>query len=144
MKKIGLGIGALLIIIIVGFFSEMSEKSNLPEDIRVHIESKADLITLAEPVPGTEVGSPLTVHGEAKGYWFFEASFPIILTDADGIIIAEGYVTAQSDWMTEDFVPFEGTLEFAPQGDRGILILKRANASGLPEHDDALEIPVTF
>ena len=78
--------------------------------------------------------------------WFFEADFPVILTNWDGLIIAEHYATAEGAWMTEDFVPFTATLEFEPPeyGERGTLILQKANASGLPEHDDAVEITVFF
>jgi hypothetical protein len=96
------------------------------------------------------VSSPFTLRGEARGNWFFEGSFPLVLTDWDGRIIAEHYATATSEWMTTDFVPFESELEFAaPQdiGDfsrRGSLILQKNNASGLPELDDALEITVFF
>ena len=54
--------------------------------------------------------------------------------------------------MTEEFVPFSTTLEFvSPYSSsspefmkHGTLILKKANASGLPENDDALEVPVIF
>ena len=82
----------------------------------------------------------------------FEASFPVILTNWDGLIIAEGYATAEDSWMTEDFVPFVATIEFVSpyqEGDedfmsRGTLILKKDNPSGLPENDDALELPILF
>jgi hypothetical protein len=55
-------------------------------------------------------------------------------------------------YTTDDFVPFSGELTFTSPysaGDpdfmaRGTLILQKANPSGLPEHDDAVEIPVTF
>lgn len=118
---------------------------------------KADLIRLDSPRPGAAITSPLEVTGEARGYWFFEATFPLVLVDWDGRIIAESYAEAQGDpagggvnWMTEDFVPFRGTIEFEkPEfiGDfskRGALILRKDNPSGLPENDDALEIPVLF
>lgn len=105
-----------------------------------------DLIVLHTPESEGSIASPLMVTGEARGNWFFEASFPVILTNWDGLIIAEGIATAQGDWMTEDFVPFTASLEFTkPEyGERGFLILQKANASGLPEHDDALEITVYF
>ena len=69
----------------------------------------------------------------------------MILTNWDGLIIAEGYATAQGDWMTTDYVPFEATLEFTADtsvSNRGSLILKKDNPSGLPENDDALEYTV--
>jgi len=106
---------------------------------------KADLIRLNSPLPNQVIKSPLTIKGQARGTWFFEASFPVILTNWDGLIIAQGIATAKSDWMTEEFVPFEAVLEFNEQqsySNRGALILKKDNPSGLPENDDALEIPV--
>jgi len=124
----------------------------LSEELAAHIAAKSDLVTLTTPVPLGLVASPLTISGEARGPWFFEGSFPVSLTNWDGLIIAEGYVTAEGEWMTEEFVPFYGTLEFVSpynEGDphfmkSGSLILQKDNPSGLPEHDDALEIPVRF
>ena len=107
---------------------------------------KADLIRLESPRPNQVIGSPLVITGEARGYWFFEASFPVFLTNWDGLIIAQGIATAQDEWMTGDFVPFKATLNFVVDenvySNRGTLILQKDNPSGLPEHDDALEIPV--
>jgi len=113
---------------------------------------KADLIELTRPRPNDVISSPLQLSGEARGYWFFEASFPVTLTNWDGLIIAEHYAQADGEWMTEDFVSFTSTLNFeSPYHDgdpdfmkRGALILQKDNPSGLPEHDDALEIPVFF
>ena len=103
-------------------------------------------IRVTTPTPHAEITSPLLITGEARGPWFFEASFPVVLTDWDGLIITQGFATAQDDWMTEDFVPFTVTLEFEKPdyGKNGTLILQKDNPSGLPENDDALEIPVVF
>jgi hypothetical protein len=93
------------------------------------------------------IASPLRVEGVARGTWYFEASFPILLTDWDGRIIAEGFAQAEGEWMTEQLVPFKAELTFKAPVDenrRGSLILKKDNPSGLPENDDAIEIPVTF
>jgi hypothetical protein len=52
--------------------------------------------------------------------------------------------------MTTDYVPFKATLTFTEPEDigdfsnRGSLILKKDNPSGLPEHDDAFEYTVFF
>ena len=52
---------------------------------------------------------------------------------------------AQSDWMTEDFVPFKAQLNFATSStEQGVLILEKDNPSGLPENDDELQIPIIF
>jgi len=103
-------------------------------------------IRVTSPEVGEAISSPLIIEGEARGKWFFEASFPVVLTNWDGLIIAEGIATAEGEWMTENFVPFKAELEFIkPEyGERGALILKKDNPSGLPEHDDAIEIPLTF
>lgn len=121
------------------------EGKHFIENIGNELE-KFDLIRIDSPRPNQKIESPLNISGEAKGTWFFEGDFPVVLTDLDGKIIAEGFVTAQGEWMTEDFVPFQGVLEFEiPDfGDIGTLILRKDNPSGLPEHDDALEVPVDF
>lgn len=108
----------------------------------------SDLIHVISPEPGAMITSPLTIRGEARGNWFFEASFPVVLVDWDGRIIMEHHAEAKSDWMTSNFVPFEAVLEFVSpditMSDRGALILRKDNPSGLPEHDAAIEIPIRF
>jgi len=120
--------------------------TGVPADVQAHIDAHADLIQVTSPTPTAAIRSPLTVTGEARGAWFFEGDFPVVLVDWDGRIIADGVATADGEWMTEDFVPFRATLEFETPGygERGALILQKDNASGLPEHDDALEIPIRF
>lgn len=117
------------------------------EDIGDELRLK-DLIRLTNPRPNQTIESPLIITGEARGNWFFEASFPVTLVNWDGLIIAEGIAQAKGDWMTTEFVPFEATLTFTVDKDvysnRGALILKKDNPSGLSEHDNALEIPITF
>lgn len=117
---------------------------------------KADLVRLESPRPNQTIKSPLTIKGEARGYWFFEASLPVFLTNWNGLIIAQGIATAKGDpdandgagWMTTEFVPFEATLNFSAEknvySNEGTLILRKNNPSSLPEHDDALEIPVVI
>jgi len=115
------------------------------EDIGNELE-KTDLIQVSYPRPGTKISSPLVIQGMARGFWFFEATFPVVLTDWDGKIIAEGYATAEDPWMTEEFVSFSVEIQFEKPGfgERGTLVLRKSNPSDLPENDDALEIPVFF
>ena len=107
---------------------------------------RADLIRVTSPQADTKVASPLRIEGEARGIWYFEASFPIRILDDKGNEIGAGHAKAQSDWMTEEFVPFVANVSFTvPQGvTRGTLVLQKDNPSGLPEHDDEIRIPVTF
>ncbi len=116
------------------------------EDIGNELE-KQDLIQAAFPRPGSRITSPLVAEGEARGNWYFEASFPISIHKADGTQIGQGYAQAQGEWMTTEFVPFQSiSIEFEPQpaGSAGTVILHKDNPSGLPEHDDELRIPVVF
>lgn len=41
-------------------------------------------VIVFSPQPNQVIESPLMVEGEAKGYWFFEASFPIRILDEQG------------------------------------------------------------
>jgi hypothetical protein len=78
--------------------------------------------------------------------WYFEGSFPVELVDQYGNTIASGFVSSQGEWMTKEFVPFLGTLQFNNyiKGQPGKLILKKDNPSGLPENDDSIEVPIVF
>lgn len=111
-------------------------------------ETDTEMITVTSPKSGAAVGNPMILAGEARGYWFFEASAPVIVVNWDGLIIGEGYVTAQGDWMTEELVPFTGSIEYDLPADsystEGTVILKRDNPSGLAEHDAAVEVPVVL
>ena len=107
-------------------------------------EAISNLIKIEEPQENARVSSPLEIKGEAKGYWFFEASAPVKLIGESGKLITEKYITATGEWMTEDWVPFEGELGFDTKEKRGYLIFNRANASGKPEHDRTFRVPVIF
>jgi hypothetical protein len=124
------------------------EEPTIPTDIAAHIASKSDLIVLTSPAPYDTINSPVSLTGKARGYWFFEASFPVTVVNWDGLIIGEGIATAGGEWMTEEFVPFTASITFTVDPDvyskNGALILQRDNPSGLPENDNALEIPVIF
>ena len=108
--------------------------------------TNGEVVRVTAPAADSAVSSPLTVTGEVKGSWSFEATFPVELVDGDRNPVAQGFATLQGDWMTTEYVPFEGTLEFAPPAgvSEGFLILRKANPSDLPENDDSVEIPIKF
>lgn len=102
-------------------------------------------IQVSAPSPGALIGSPVTVSGQARGSWYFEASFPVRLVDSTGQQLAVVPAQARGEWMTTNFVPFEVQLSFVPPSSAGgFLILQKDNPSGLPEHADSLVIPVRF
>jgi hypothetical protein len=140
MKKTLPIIIIILVIAVLGVSWKLTRPSDQP--------GQAKIIRVDSPRLNQTISSPLTITGEARGNWYFEASFPVVLTNWDGLIIAQGIAQAKGDWMTTGFVPFEATLTFTVDkntySNRGFLILKKDNPSGLPEHDDALEIPIMF
>ncbi len=114
------------------------------EDIGNQVE-KNNLIQVFSPQANEEVSTPLEISGQARGSWFFEASFPVEIQDADKNVIATGIAEAQGDWMTNDFVPFVASLDFQrPLSKNGYLILKKDNPSGDPSKDDQLIVPIAF
>lgn len=106
----------------------------------------SDIIKVTAPLPDSVITSPLTVIGQARGNWSFEAQFPVKLYDNSGNLLAATGAWIQGDWMTANFMPFTATLIFTPPtgATQGKLILEKDNPSGLPKNDDQLEIPVQF
>lgn len=114
------------------------------QDIGNELE-KQDRIRIRQPRPNQVIDSPLEITGEARGLWFFEASFPSRLLDANGVELGVTAVQAQGEWMTQNFVDFHGTLTFQKPGtEKGTLILEKDYPSGLAAHADHLRVPVRF
>jgi len=102
-------------------------------------------LKLSNIQPDKVVQSPLLVKGEARGSWYFEGSFSVILENGNGEEISSAQAEAQGEWTTEEFVPFEAELSFEePETNTGTLILEKANPSGMPDKDVSEEIPVKF
>lgn len=113
-----------------------------------YTSAKGEIIKITGIAKNDTITSPLTITGEVRGSWSFEASFPIDLNygGEDLITIASTSATLNGDWMTNDYMPFTATLSFTPPADAasGILIIHNANPSGLPENDDSVGISVNF
>ena len=120
------------------------EGDTFVEDIG-NILEKASMIELDSPRPNEVVKSPLVIQGQARGNWYFEASFPVKIVDGKGTVLATVPAQAQGEWMTTEFVPFRVELSFPqPTTEKGMLVLEKDNPSGLPEHADELRIPIRF
>src|SRR3989338_2412950 len=78
--------------------------------------------------PNTIIVSPLSFTGEALGSWFFEASFPVKVLDANNTVLGTGLAQAQSDWMQTGYVPFNAGVTFTPSSTQtGFLVLEKDN-----------------
>lgn len=147
-QPILIGAGVLVVAVAAFFFTvqDITEKLPLPNNNgEERIIEYKDTVRVTSPRANQTVTSPLHIAGEARGSWFFEASFPIRLLDSEGATLVNYYIQTPLNWMTEDYVAFSTNLAFeAPQEGTGTLVLYKSNPSGLPEHDDKFEIPVQF
>ena len=106
---------------------------------------KTNLINVSSPTPNSENYSPLKIAGQARGLWFFEASFPVKIQDLDGKTLASGAATTKDEWMTDSFVNFEANLSFrVSTTTKAILVLDKDNPSGLEENANSLYFPITL
>lgn len=124
------------------------EEAVSPADSPTVTNDDANKIIINAPTPDSDVTTPLTVSGEARGWWFFEATFPVTMLAGDGTLLWQGYATAEGDWMTEDFVPFTTTIDYTlPVGvseQPARLVFYKANPSGLEENADTFEVPIVL
>ncbi len=142
MKKIIIIIVVLLIVVAAAIFALKYNPLVERSDGQLYV---SDTIKITSLLIGGVVESPLEVVGEARGSWYFEAVFPVWLLDGNGNEIARAQAQAQSEWTTNDFVPFKATLTFtAPTTEAGTLVLHNDNPSGLPQNDREVRIPVKF
>lgn len=122
-----------------------SQEKPAPVPMVVYDNATSDLIIVDFPTPGAIVGHAFTVTGVARGQWYFEADFPIEVRSAQGDTLLMLPATAQGEWMTTEFVPFTAPLTIAATySGPATLILHNHNASGLPEHERSLTIPIVI
>ncbi|HEY0221182.1 MAG TPA: Gmad2 immunoglobulin-like domain-containing protein [Candidatus Paceibacterota bacterium] len=116
----------------------------IPEKITYH-NASTDLIKVETPYPGAVTGKEFSIVGEARGTWYFEASFPLKVLDKDGKILFQGPVQAEGEWMTQNFVPFKVDIK-VPQSyiGKATIVLSNDNPSGLPENDKSISFPITI
>lgn len=93
--------------------------------------------TIEIPEPGSVITSPVDIKGLAPGPWFFEGQIQGQIVSESGEVVSTFPLKATSDWMTTEFVHFEGHTEFSvPDTDRNIhIVIKSDNPSGSPENE---------
>jgi hypothetical protein len=110
-----------------------------------YTSKKGVSVSVYTPTKNGTVKSAQWVLGSVPGNWSFEASFPVVLKNSSGDVVAEGIAELLDDWMTTNQVPFKVKLEWkSNQTGTGNLVLQKDNPSGLPKNDDSVEIPVKF
>lgn len=110
---------------------------------KIEIEgNKEDLVSFSIR-SGQEVSGKTVLTGSIKGGYFFEGNIIINILDENRKIIKESNANATGDWMTDKTVPFKGNLDFSnlPKG-KAYIEIHNDNASGLPENDKSILIPI--
>lgn len=107
--------------------------------------NKDDLVSFSIK-PGSEINgnaTELEYTGFIKGGYFFEANIVVNILSADKKLLRSGYAAANGDWMTIEPVSFQGFLNLSglPKG-KAYIEIHNDNASGLPENDKSVLIPI--
>lgn len=129
----------IIAIVLLGgwYFLNLKKDKNEKSEI-------SDLIRVSRPQPNELITNKLIIEGEARGKWFFEGRAPFFILALDFTTTTSGFIEAKGDWMTEDFVPFYKEVDFIPTQERGYLLFKNDNPSGLKENDIYYLIPLKF
>lgn len=148
MKKY-LILSIFLAIVIAGglyvLFTKNAEAPIVREEKPTYVHASENDIVVASPKPHEILGSIIDVRGRARGWWYFEASFPIVIENKDGVVIGQGVGTADGEWMTEEFVPFNATLTLTTvYTGSATLIFKKDNPSGEASRDASVRIPIVI
>lgn len=125
------------------FFSQQKTEQN--QDLSSGVLGNKDDLVSFSVSSGERVSGLVPYKGAVKGGYFFEANILINILDANKKRIKAGHATATGEWMTAEPVSFEGKLDFTglPKGSAYIEI-HNDNASGLPEYDKSILIPVVI
>ncbi|MFZ2072793.1 MAG: Gmad2 immunoglobulin-like domain-containing protein, partial [Minisyncoccia bacterium] len=104
--------------------------------------NKSDLVSFSI-APGASVSGVMSASGSVRGAYFFEGNIVVRILGVNKAVLRTTYGTATSAWMTTDPVTFNTTLDFTGlTTGPGYVELHNDNASGLPENDKSILIPV--
>ncbi len=106
--------------------------------------NKDDLVSFSI-LPNSKVHGVMSYRGVVKGGYFFEGNILINILDINKNSLKKSNAVAKTDWMTAEPVSFEGNIDFSslPKGP-AYLEIHNDNASGLPEHDKSIFIPIVI
>lgn len=154
--KTHIGWVVAIIIIILGFWAFSSNQETIiveaptiekVDQVATSTRDLSDMIVVTAPFANatSSVANPIEITGKARGFWFFEASFPAKIVDANGAELAVFSIETTDEWKTTEFVNFSVMVPFATSTTAtGKLILQKSNPSDLPENAAELVIPIVF
>ena len=142
----------LILVVVTGVYyagtRDKTGEENTPEDVQNapvgKIEGNTNDLVAFSVSPGDKVSGILSFSGTVKNAYFFEANIGVNILDENKKLLKAGHGTATTEWMTSEPVSFSGSIDLTglPPG-AGYIQIANDNASGLPENDKFIYIPVT-
>lgn len=106
--------------------------------------SKGTELTLLNIQSNDTISNGIDINGHVKGNWYFEGEFPVRILDSRGDVVASTSAIAQSEWTTDEEVPFKLRVDLPIiQEHNLVFVFLKSNPSGLMENDDSVSIPLT-
>jgi hypothetical protein len=142
MRKEWIPIIIMTVIILIGLYFLMLVPA---KSVKAPTVEKGLIITNIKA--GDEVVSPLKITGyvNGDGWAGFEGQVGTVkLMGGDGKEITSGILTATTEWTSLP-TSFETTLTFSGiPSQQGTLVFSNENASGMPEKDKKISLPVNI
>ena len=139
--KILLIIALILVVVLIVFFKggKTSNDKNVVPEI---IGADKSVVSLSVE-KGSEVSGIMAITGSAPGNYFFEGNIIVNILDANKKVLRNGNGNAKTDWMTSGQVGFDAVLDFSGlKKGNAYIEIHNDNASGLPENDKSVLIPI--
>ncbi|QQR50411.1 hypothetical protein IPF86_00615 [Candidatus Nomurabacteria bacterium] len=115
------------------------------QPVPLEVSGNKDDLVFSSIKPGDSIGGEVILLATVQGAYFFEGNIGITIEDTAGNILKQTHGMAITEWMTIGPVTFTSALDLigiAPGP--GYIVIRADNASGLPEHDKSIKIPVVF
>ncbi|MES2315812.1 MAG: Gmad2 immunoglobulin-like domain-containing protein [Patescibacteria group bacterium] len=128
------------------FLDSKTEQGKPVEEMdRSKIQGNKDDLVSFSIWPDAKVHGIVSYRGVIKGGYFFEANIGINVLDLNKKVLKNDHGTATGEWMTGAPESFEGNIDFSglPKGP-AYFEIHNDNASGLPEHDKSILIPIVI
>ncbi len=151
MNTKNISIGVVAFLVLVAFFSVLKVKlvGSPALALRLgqptYVNASKDFIVVDSVDVGDKIKSPLTITGKARGSWFYENAFPILIHDENGVPVGRGIALAEGTPAPGEFVPFKGIVTFEIFGQKGTVVLvSNDDPRGGSEGIRTVSIPVSF
>jgi len=137
---------AIIVVIVLVCISLKGNKNNDTNNNQI-VDTKVigndkNLISLSID-PGSEVSGIMMITGSAPGNYFFEGNILVNILNSDKELLKSGNGNAKTDWMTTGQVGFDAVLDFSDlKKGEAYIEIHNDNASGLPENDKSVLIPI--